>query len=290
MDRGTKWGVTVAVLSLVTIVALVFGSSFFQTIDAGHRGVGHTFGNVDEEVYGEGFHLKAPWRTIVEINVQEQVENKDAASSSKDLQSVKTTVAVTFHPDADKVWWIYQNLGEDPMQWTSKKLDPIISETVKAVTARYTAADLIQRREEVKQAIELHIRERSAAEAYIIITSVNITNFEFSSTFNESIEAKVKAEQDALRARNELEKEKIEQEKRIVQAEAEKRERILNAEGRAMAITLEATAQAEANRTLAESIDQKILDFKKLEKWDGKLPKVTGGSDSMILIDPDSEK
>jgi len=40
---------------------------------------------------------------------------------------------------------------------------------------------------------------------------------------------------------------------------------------------------------LSESIDDKVLQFKKLEKWDGKLPKVTGSNNSAILIDPDKE-
>lgn len=289
MDSGVKWGITGGIFVVVLIVGLVFGSSFFQTIEAGHRGVGHTFGSVDEDVYGEGFHFKAPWRTIVEINVQEQVVDHPAMAASKDLQTVTTSVAVTYHADPTRVWWIYQNLGETHESWQHKKLNPIIAESVKSITARYTAADLIQRRDDVKRAIQEVIQDRCSEEAGINVSSVNITNFEFSATFNDSIEAKVKAEQDALRAQNELERERVEQEKRIVQAEAEKKERVLNAEGRAMAITLEATAQAEANRTLSESIDNKILDFKKLERWDGKLPKVTGGSDSMILINPETE-
>ncbi|MDH5641350.1 MAG: prohibitin family protein, partial [Nitrospira sp.] len=256
---------------------------------AGHRGVATTFGAVEETAYSEGFHWKWPWVTITEVNTQEQVTEHAAAASSKDLQAVNATVAVTYHAVHEEVWWIYQNLGEERFTWETIKLNPIIAESVKSVTANFKADDLIGKRQIVKVEVETLIRQRALKEAKINVTSVNITDFDFSASFNASIEAKVRAEQDTLRAQNELKREEVEQEKQVVKAEAEKKMAVLDAEGKAEAIALEAKARAEANNMLAESITPEILRYMQLERWDGVLPRVTGGAAPFVLVDPDKE-
>ncbi|MBX3458334.1 MAG: prohibitin family protein [Planctomycetes bacterium] len=295
---------------VVLLLVFVFMMSCYEVVDPGHRGVHVSFGTLTEESIDEGFHFKAPWATIHEINVQEQIVVNAASAASSDLQTVTTEVAVNYKPEAEMVWWLYQNLGRSGEVWRTTKLNPIISESVKSVTAKYTAENLIKHREEVKSEIERIITSRAKG-SNLIVTAVNITDFKFSASFDHAIEAKVQAEQDALRARNELEKEKVEAEKKVVQSEAEAKMKELQAvadrrateeraAGQAKQIELlsianaeatkrEAAAEAEANKTLLATLDRKILENKRLEKWDGKLPRVTGDSNALLLIDPEKE-
>lgn len=295
---------------VVLVLVATFMLSCYEIVDPGHRGVHVSFGTLTEEAYDEGLHFKAPWATIHEVNVQEQIVVNAAGAASSDLQTVTTEVAVNYKPEAAMVWWLYQNLGRSEEVWRTTKLNPIIGESVKSVTAKYTAENLIKHREEVKGEIERIITQRAAG-SNLIVTAVNITDFKFSSSFDHAIEAKVQAEQDTLRARNELEKEKVEAEKKVVQSEAEAKMKELQASadrkateekaaGQAKQIELlsianseatkrEADAEAEANKVLLATLDKKILENKRLEKWDGKLPKVTGSTNPLLLLNPDDE-
>ncbi len=145
-------------------------------------------------------------------------------------------------------------------------IQPAIEETVKQVTANYNAEELITKRPLVKQDIESSIRER--LNQFEVVTEViSITDFEFSPLFAQAIEAKVEAEQKALKAENDL---------RRIQVEAKQRE--ANAIGLANANIAEAKGEAEAiaiiNQALAENPN--YLEWLKTQAWDGKLPLVVG--------------
>ena len=80
-------------------------------------------------------------------------------------------------------------------------------------------------------------------------------------------------------------KQKIENEAAIAKAEADKQVAITNAEAEAQKTSIAADAQAEANRKLAESLSDTLIDYQKVQKWDGKLPTVSGGN-ALVSIDP----
>lgn len=80
-------------------------------------------------------------------------------------------------------------------------------------------------------------------------------------------------------------KQKIENEAAIAKAEADKQVAITNAEAEAQKTSIAADAQAEANRKLAESLSDTLIDYQKIQKWDGKLPTVSGGN-ALVSIDP----
>lgn len=295
---------------IVLIVLLSMISSMYAIVEPGHRGVKVVLGEITEESLDEGFHFKLPWVDIHDINVKEQIVTASTGAASKDLQSVSTEVAVNFRPTAEQAWWLYQNVGATRDTWETVWLNPIITETVKAVTAKFTAEDLVTQRDVVKGQIEEVIKRR-ALETKLLVSSVNITDFSFSQSFDRAIEQKVEADQAVLRTENELRRERIEVQKQVAKAEAEKEMRILQAAGeadaleqraaaqakeiellsiaRAEATKREAEAEAAANRMLLETLDKRVLENKRLERWDGKLPRVSGGGDPLILIDPERE-
>lgn len=233
----------------------------FVIVNAGERGIVKQFGNVQENVLDEGLHIKVPIRDqIVIMDVRTQKYEIDATAASNDMQITKTTVAVNYHLVPSGINNIYQLVGLD---YEFKIIAPAIQEVVKAATANFKAEELITQRPLVKEAIESSLK-RQMLERGIIIETVYITSFDFSSEFNAAIEAKVRAQQMALQAENDLLRIKVEAKQKITQAEAE----------------------AESIRIIQEqlSMSPQYVNYLTVMRWDGILPKVTGGSIPLISI------
>lgn len=112
----------------------------------------------------------------------------------------------------------------------------------------------------------------------MFVNKVVINDMNFEDAYNEAIQQKSIAQQNA-------DKQKIENEAAIAKAEADKQVAITNAEAEAQKTSIAADAQAEANRKLAESLSDTLIDYQKVQKWDGKLPTVSGGN-ALVSIDP----
>lgn len=248
---------------LIVGIFIILALSVY-TIPAGKRGIVVTFGNPSDVVMTEGIHFKIPIaQQIVKVDVKTQKYEASASSSSKDLQVVSTNVAVNYHLTAASVSTLYKSIG---LNYESKIIQPSVQEVVKAVTAQFTAEELITKRSEVKEKIELQLEEK-LMDRYMEVESVSITDFQFSTSFNDAIEAKVTAEQNALQAKNVLEQKKYEAEQIIVTADA----------------------TAQAIKIQAEAIESQggeaYVQLQAINKWDGVLPIVTGSSMPIINLD-----
>lgn len=246
---------------LVVILILLGG---FVIITAGERGVVLRFGAVQDRIMTEGLNFKMPLIESVEkIDVKIQKEQTEATASSKDLQEVRTTVALNFHIVPEKVNRLWQQIGKS---FKERIVDPAIQEALKAITAKYTAEELVTRRQQVKDDITSTLKTRLAKD-FLDVDEVSITNFHFSESFSAAVEAKVKAEQEALTAKNKLEQVKYEAEQRVAQAK-----------GEAEAIRI----QIEAIRSQG---GKEYVQLKSIEKWDGNLPQFMSGSSPLPFID-----
>ena len=253
-------------------IALFFS---IRIIPVGHLGVVKHWGKVNHNtLLSEGLHLVTPIRTTVEyISVKLLKFNQKASASSKDLQIVTTVVSIQF--SLGEVSQLYQKIGTEELV-THILLKPAVEESVKAVTAQYTAEELIKKRPEVKVQIGKTIGEfliktlegKGLDERSLMVANVAITEFDFSDEFNKSIEMKVRAEQQALQAKN------------------EKIKKITDAEATAEKIKIESIATANAIRREARALKENpiLIEYKRMEKWDGKLPEVTGGAIPMFDI------
>jgi regulator of protease activity HflC (stomatin/prohibitin superfamily) len=262
--KGQK-GALAAIIVLI-IVVLLFSLNPFITIGAGERGVVMRFGAVEPIVLEEGLHFLIPMmEKVIKMDVKVQKTLTDGAASSKDLQEVSATVALNFHIQPDKANLIYQNIG---IYFKERIIDPAIQEVLKAVTARYTAEELITKRPEVSDAMKAALKER-VSKHNIIVDEFSIVNFSFSKIFMEAIESKQTAEQLALKASRDLDRIRIEAEQKITSAKAE----------------------AESLRLQKENISGDLIKLRQIEatiiainKWDGILPKVTSGAVPFIDV------
>lgn len=248
------------VAGIVFLFLLVLLFSSFQVIGAGERGVVFSkLSGVKNVQLGEGLHFKIPFvEEIISIDVKVQKSQTDARAASKDLQNVSSTIAVNFHIDPAAAQKVYQEIG---LSFKERVIDPAVQEGVKSVTAHFTAEELITRRAEVKDAIKANLSER-LMKFNIIVDEFSIVNFDFSHEFNVAIEAKQTAEQSALKAKRDLDRIKIEAEQRVTQARAE----------------------ADGQRLQRETLTPILLQLRAIEKWDGKLPQVSGGATPFIDI------
>lgn len=228
-------------------------------IGAGERGIVLNFGAVQDNVLGEGLHFRVPiMQEVVRVDVKVQKAETDAAAASADLQDVSSTVAINYHIMPDKANVVYQSIG---VHFKERIIDPAVLEVVKAVTAKYTAEELITKRPAVSDAMKLALTERLLAHN-IAVDAFSIVGFSFSKIFMEAIESKQTAEQLALKAKRDLDRIKIEAEQKITAAKAE----------------------AESLRLQRANISSDLIELRKveanlraIEKWNGILPQVTGG-------------
>ncbi len=240
--------IIIGFLVLVIGLPAIFGS--FGTISAGNVGVKTRFGKVTGTVQ-PGLYFKAPFIDhVTEMDVQTQKDQADATAASNDLQAVTATVAVNYHVEPQDASTIFANVGAD---YADRIISPAIQESVKSVTANYTAEQLITEREKVRDGILVLLTTK--LQTYGVQTdSLNIVNFAFSEQFNQAIEAKVTAQQNALAAQNKLQQ---------VQFEAE--QTIATAKAQAQAIAIQ--AQAINNTGGAD-----YVQLQAIQKWNGVLP------------------
>lgn len=255
------WILSGVALLVILIIFIMFP---FAKVNTGEKGLVTHFGAFNGQVIGQGLHYRTPIYThIVKMNVQVQAVSVEASAASKDLNNVATVLTLNFHVDPDRVGLLYQNIGTD---YPNKVIAPALQEAIKATTAKYTAEELITKREAVKSDALVVLRER-LAKSYIIVDDLSITNFDFSASFNAAIEAKVTAEQDALASKNKLEQVKYEAQQQIETAKAS-----------AESIKIQAQALAQ---------NQELVKLKAVEKWNGVLPQyMMGNATPFIDLSP----
>jgi len=259
--------VKVYLVAAFVLLIVILSLSPLIIVRAGQKGVVLRWGAVTGEILDPGIHWIMPIvKNVKKLNIQIQKEEVEASSASKDLQIVTSKVALNFHLDGDRVSELWKTIGSE---FKMKVIDPAIQESVKAATAKYTAEELITKRESVKEDIKNSLRERLTKD-FIVVDELNIINFDFSASFNSAIEAKVTAEQSALAAKNKLEQVKYEASQTIESAKA----------------------QAEAIKIQAQAINSQggadYVALQAIKNWDGKLPTqmIPGGAVPFINLNP----
>jgi len=276
---------------LIIVGVVIVLTSSFVTVQSGHVGVVRTLGAVQPKALPEGFHVIKPFLDKVEemdIRLTKAVVKSEAAS--KDLQTVRTQVTVQYSLVGAVAPKTYQKIGVRSVVAVTL-IEPAIQESVKAVTAQFTAEQLVTKRAEVKLLIQaaindfinITLKEKGVVNS-LRIANVAITDFEFSAEFNKAIELKVRAEQEALQAENE-------KTKRVTQAEAAAAEIKLAAEAEAFQIEVASKARAAAIAREARALkgNPDLIQLRIAEKWDGVLPKFTG-QEGIPFINIDLDK
>lgn len=246
------------------LTALLFLITLFLTpcviVNAGERGVLMKFGEVQNQILGEGLHLIVPVvNTVTKLSIRVQKQEISAEASSKDLQNVFADVALNWHIIPQEVNAIFQEIG-DEQAVVMRIINPAVEEVLKAIMAKYTAEEIITKRGEVKGGVDDALSTRLAS-YHVAVDDISLVHVHFSERFDEAVEAKQIAEQEAKRA-------EFIALKATRQAEAK--------------VNL-AKGEAEAHRLLGDGLTPQILQRQAIEKWNGKLPLIVSKEAPKLL-------
>ncbi len=266
-------GKIIGVIAALVFLVLLLGGSIV-VVNAGQTGVVLTFGRVGDTVLQEGIHLKIPFaQQVVMINNRIVKLEVNTEAFSKDLQTISSVIAVNYHIGKDAGGALYKGIG---LGYEDVLVTPAIHETLKAVTANYTAQQLVVSRGDVSILLDEELNTK-LNEYGVYVDELNIINWDFSEEYVNAIEAKQVAEQNLIKTRTE-------QEQALVIANTEAEKRVIAAEAQATEIKTIAEATAESNRIITESLSDIYLRYETIQKWNGQLPKVTSGSETLIDI------
>ena len=263
----------IVVTALVVVIALIFAISCFSFVPTGHTGVVTLFGKVEDYTLDSGVHFKNPFARVIKMDNRIQKESVELSCFSSDIQEVEVVFTLNYQISKEYAMNIYKTIGKN---YFDTAVSPIITESVKTVAARYTAEDLINKRNELAMAIETDMKEKLLI-FNIELVSTSIEDMDFTDAFTNAVEEKQVAAQNKLKAETEAAQ-------KVVEAEAEAQIRRVTAEAEAYEILQRAEAEAQANQKLAESITDRLIEYRYYEVWDGKLPQMVMGESTTPMV------
>ena len=295
MKKGLVGGIT---LLFCIILALVICLFCVEIIPAGYVGVVYSMnGGVEDEVLTQGWNFVLPTKKVTEYSVgmeQSYLTSDDIGDSPKDEsfkvptsdgKTVLVNLEFSYRFDETRINEVFtQFKGQSGKQVKDSFIKPKVKAWTQEVTAEYPVTDIFgDKRTEINERLDEHLKNRFDKYG-IIIDTVNFTDISVDAETEIAIQKKVTAQQELELANIQAQTAKVqaEKEKEVARIAAEKA--IIEAEANAEALRISAAAEAEANRQIAASLTNNLVDKIKYEKWDGKMPTVSGGN-AIVTID-----
>lgn len=236
-------------MKIVMLLVLAFLVSCAEQVDEGYRGIKTNFGKVADESLTPGIYFYIPFiSNIFEMNVKEEKIDLETECFTKDTQTVKVTLTVTYYPEASLIHKIYSNFGQE---WEPKVIAPAVLGSIKDSIGQYAADELVSKREIVKVAAQNEIIKALKTRS-VVVSRLDMTNLDFRDEYESAVEAKVVATQQAEKAKNESVRIAEEAKQKVVSAKAE--------------------AESMKIRSEALSQNKSLVEYEAVQKWNGVLP------------------
>jgi len=253
------------------IIALIIVAKSVTTVETGHRGVKVVFGKPGNESLVEGLYFINPFTTNMEqLDVRIQRWEDKTQAYTRDVQQATMQFVLTYRLDPAKAHAVFRDVGRN---WANTLIGQVVFEEMKREIGQHEAVDLIAQRDQAARTIEANVK-KTLADRNILVTGYQMTNIDYTTEFEQSVEAKVIAQQKA-----------IEEQNRTVQVKEQATQRIETARGTAEATLLQAKAEAESIEIRARALDRnaKLVEWEAVQKWNGVLPTYVMGN-SIPLI------
>lgn len=283
---GFKIGALILVVILVLGVVVDLASPTYgitSRVPTSHVGIVTTFGKMSDETLEPGFHWKGFFNRVTCVDTRTQKYNVPIAAFSSDIQQVNLTATLNYNVDKQNAPILYREIG---VNYLSSLIDPRFQENVKIVISRYSAEALVKNRENLSSdALALMIAD--LAPYGINVTGVSITDIDFTDAFTNAVEAKQVATQERLTAQTQQEQKTMEAqaeaERKTIAAQAAAEVAKIEADAEAYATKMRAEAEAEANEKISKSITTELIDYNKIQQWNGEMPQFMGGEMTPVL-------
>ena len=275
---------TIPIIAIIVAIAMLGVSLFVTQIPTGFTGVLTTFGKVEENItLDAGINFKMPWQKIVTLDNREQRSNFAFNAFSSDIQQTAVAGSINYKINPATAMTLFKTVGTN---YKDTLIVPRLLENVKIVFGRYTAENLISKRDLL--ADEVLALMRTDLENYgITVMTIAIEDIDFTDSFTNAIEAKQVATQEKLRAQTVQEQATMEAEaqaeRQRIAAQAEADVAKIQADADAYSITTKAAAEAEANTKINASLTQELIDYVQANNWNGQLPTTFMGADSATV-------
>lgn len=263
--KAKKGGILV-LIGVIVILVLVAIFNCFTIVNEGYIGVKYRFGKIEQDDLTAGLNFRIPFiEEIEQVDIREQIYSISTDAYTSDTQTVnELQLKLNYCYDSSQLSNIIRNIGVHNVE--SKLLAPNVSKITKDAIGKVKAEALVQSRAAVTEEIQNSLTEILAKHG-IVVTAFAIENLSFDTAFEESIQAKVIAAQDALRMENKTKEKEEEAKQVVIAAEAEAEAKLIAAEAEAKAIEL-IQKQISTSPT--------YIDYLKIENWNGVLPQVMG--------------
>lgn len=302
INLSPKKIVGLVIAGIALILMIIVGFNCFAEVPTGHTGILTTFGKVEDQTLESGIHFKLPWQKVVNMDNRNQKSTLTLVCFSSDIQEVDVVYTVNYQIEKANAQNIYKSIGTD---YFNTVMNPRIQEAVKKQVAHYDAESLIDSREKLSSEIyEVLVKDLAAYNVQLV--SASIENIDFTEAFTAAVEAKQVAAQNKLKAETEQEQANMEAQKAAERAK-------INAQAKADAAKIEAEANAEvaktkanaeaevtkiqadaekyrkeqesaANKLLADSMTEELLQYFYIQGWDGKLPETWVSQEDFLAI------
>ncbi len=255
-----------AIIAVIIAALLLLIFNAFSIVNEGYVGVKYRFGKIVQDNLTAGLNIHIPFiEEIEQVDIREHIYSVETDAYTSDTQSVNSLkLKLNYCYDSSKLSSIIRNIGISNVE--SKLLVPNVQKIAKDAIGKVKAEQLVQSRADVTTEIQNALSQILAKDG-ITVTAFAIENLNFDEAFEASIQAKVIAEQDALKMENKTKEKEEEAKQTVIAAEAQAKSKVIAAE-----------AEANAIKAIQEQLSKSpnYIDYYRLEKWDGKLPQVVG--------------
>lgn len=286
------------VTGIVIVLIIICGFACTERVPAGYVGVVYNMsGGVTGETLNQGWHIVSPTKnvTLYSIGIEQSYLTSDSKGDSKEDESFSTPTAdgksltvdleFSYKYDINRVTDVFtQFKGASGKEVKDIFIKPKMIAWTQEVTAKYPVTDVFgDKRQELNEALDTYLKEKFDKYG-IVIDTVNFTNISTDPETQEAIQKKVNAQQELELAKIQKQTAKVdaEKEKEVAQINAEKAK--IEAQGKAEAQLIKAEAEAKANKEIAESLTDKLIEKTKYDKWNGELPYIEGAATPIINI------
>jgi len=251
-------------VAVVVVLLLILATCSGTVVDPGHRGVKISLGKVSPQPLEEGLHFMLPMvQEIRQLDVRTLRWEEQTQAYTKDVQQADVSFVLTYSLEPSYTVEMYRTVGAD---WAEKLIRQVVFEELKRELGQHEAVTLIATRDQAARSIEAGVKAK-LAERHVLISGLQITNIDYTKQFEDSVEAKVIAQQRA-----------IEEQNRTAQIQQQANQKVISAE-----------AEAESMRIRAKALEQnaRLVEWEAVQKWDGKLPQYQlGGATPFINLAP----
>ena len=279
---------------LLIAIVLSIGMLFFSSmaiVPTGFTGILTTFGRVEDRTINAGMNFIAPWQNVVTMDNRTQKVELTLSAFSSDIQQVDVKMSTNYCIDQNTAQKLYKTIG---VNYYEAVMLPRIQENVKAVFSKYTAENLIAKRESLSE----QIKESTAKDLEsfgITIVNIAIEDIDFTDAFTNAVEAKQVAAQNKLTAQTQQEQKTMEERaaaervKIAAQGEADKAIIAANADLEVVKVQAEAALyagerEAEMNQRISKSLTDELVSYYWIKQWNGELPTTVLSDDGNYML------